>query len=152
MNKANPWVVAVLLASTMSLGLWGCGQQSGAYAAKVREMETRHAKLEEDYRTVSTAHDQGRKKLVQVEARLKEANERIAELNKQVEDLQQVVAERDDLKKQLTTRTGERDAVQTQLLTFSRDLQALAGRVEAAAASNPGPSLTIAIPASRQAE
>ncbi len=134
MYKANPWVVAALLLSTMSLGLWGCGQQNGAFAAKVREMEARHAKL------------------AQAETRLKEALARVQELGKQVEELQVVVLERDELKKQLTARTGERDAAQTQLSQFSRELQALAGRVEAAAASIPGPAVTIAIPASRKSE
>jgi chromosome segregation ATPase len=136
----------------MSLGLWGCGQQSGAFAAKVREMEARHAKLEEDFRAVTTANDQGRKKVTQAEARLKEAQVKIQELTKQVEDLQQLTAERDDLKRQLTIRTGERDNVQTQLVQFSRELQALVGRIETAAASNPGPALTVAIPASRTSE
>jgi len=136
----------------MSLGLWGCGQQSGAFAAKVREMEARHAKLEEDYRTLSTANEQGRKKFTQAEARLKDAVTQIQELSKQVEDLQVVVQERDELKKQLTARTGERDAAHTQLLEFSRELQALAGKVETAAANLPGPGLTVAIPASRKAE
>jgi chromosome segregation ATPase len=136
----------------MSLGLWGCGQQSGTFTAKIREMEARHTKLEEDFRTVSTANEQGRKKLTQVEARLKETLAQTQELTKQLEELQQVVQERDELKKQLLARTGERDAAQTQLLQFGRDLQALAGRVEAAAAANPGPALTVAIPASRKSE
>jgi len=149
MNKANPWFVAVLMVGMMTLGLWGCGQQSGAFAAKVREMEARHAKLEEDYRAISTAHDQGRKKQIQAETRLKETLARVEELSKQVEELQAVVQERDELKKQLATRTGERDAVHGQLIQFSRDLQALAGRVEAAAVTNPGPSLTVATPTSR---
>jgi predicted nucleic acid-binding Zn-ribbon protein len=152
MYKANPWAVAALMLSTMSLGLWGCGQQSSTFAAKVREMEARHAKLEEDYRVVSTAHDQGRKKVAQTETRLKEALSRLEELAKQVEDLQTVVQERDELRKQLVARTGERDAVQSQFLQFSRELQSLAGRVETAAAATPGPGLTIAVPASRKSE
>jgi chromosome segregation ATPase len=152
MNKPNAWVVTALLLSTMSLGLWGCGQQNGAFAAKVRELEARHAKLEDDYRNISTANDQGRKKLAQAELRLKEALGRVDELTKQVEDLQVVVLERDQLKKQLAARTGERDAIQTQFLQFSRELQDLAGRVETAAAASPGAALTLAVPASRKSE
>jgi outer membrane murein-binding lipoprotein Lpp len=152
MHKANPWVVAFLMIGTMSLGLWGCGQQSGAFAAKVREMEARHSKLEEDYKAISAANEQGRKKIAQAEARLKEALVRVQDLGKQVEELQVVVQERDELRKQLLARTGERDAAQTQFAQFSQELQTLAGRVQAAAATNPGPALTVAIPASRKSE
>jgi predicted nucleic acid-binding Zn-ribbon protein len=153
MSKINPWVVAVALISAMSLGMWGCNnQKSGAFSAKVREMEGRYTKLEDDFRLVSSAHDKGRKKLVQLEKDLAQTVVRNEELSRHVEELRQVVQERDDLRKQLQTRTGERDNLQGQLMQFSRDLQSLAGRAEAAASNLPSPSLNVVIPASRKVE
>src|SRR5438067_1221875 len=70
MNKANPWIVAALMAGMMSLGVWGCSsQKSGAFSAKIREMDARCAKLEEDYRAVATANEKARKKLAELQAR-----------------------------------------------------------------------------------
>jgi outer membrane murein-binding lipoprotein Lpp len=153
MNKANPWVMAAVMFSLLCLGVWGCShQKSGAFSAKIREMETRCAKLEEDYRAVAAAHEKSRKKLAQTETKLAEAQARSDELAKQIEELRPVVKERDDLRRQLASRTQERDQAQSQLVQFSRDLQALAGRVEAAALANPGPPLMTAIPASRKSE
>lgn len=153
MTKANPWLVAVLAVCTMSMGLWGCTQQkTGAFNAKVREMEARYAKLEEDYRAVAAAADQGRKKLALAEARLSQAKNQNGDLTKQVEELRPVAAERDDLRKQLTTRTGERDQIVNQMTQFSKELQALAGRLETvASAGGVGPAV-VATPASRKSE
>jgi uncharacterized protein HemX len=151
MSKANLWLVAVVLIS--ATGVWGCGhQKTGAFNAKLREAELRHAKLEEDYRAVAAAAEQGRKRATQAEAQRVAAEGRAAELAKQVDILRPVVAERDDLRKQLTARIGERDAVRGQLAEFTRDLQSLLGRAEAAVNTAPGHSVTLAIPASRQSE
>ena len=49
-------------------GLWGCGQQkSGIVTAKIHELESRYAKLEEDFRTLQVANEQTRKRLSAVE-------------------------------------------------------------------------------------
>src|ERR1051325_2792511 len=104
MTKAGPLFLALLLFATM--GMYGCTQQkNGAFTAKIREMENRYTKLEEDYKAVVASSEATRKRLAQSE-------QQRADLTKQVEELQQAVAERDELRKQLTARTGERDAVQ----------------------------------------
>ena len=126
----------IILLALASLGLWGCSQNKNTNGAKHRELEARHAKLEEDYQALTTANENFRKRLAQVEAQR-------TELAKQVEDLQAVVRERDDLRQQVTTRTGERDALHTQLVQFGRELQNLAGRIEAATNATPR-SLTAA--------
>jgi outer membrane murein-binding lipoprotein Lpp len=120
----------LLVVAVACLGLWGCAQNKAGSdaAAKLRELEARHAKLEEDYQAVAAANETIRKRLAVVEA-----------------DRQVAVRERDELKRQVTVRTGERDAVHAQLVQFGRDLQTLVGRVEAATnggSSAPATSLT----------
>ena len=116
------------------LGLWGCAQErNGASTAKVRDLTARNAKLEEDYRSASNATEGLRKKLANADARR-------AELVQQVEQLQEAVRDREELRKTLTSRTNERDALHSQLVQFSKELQALAGRIEAAANSRVGPA------------
>ena len=141
MQKASTAVLVTMVIS--SLGLWGCSNQKNvATNIKIRELENRHAKLEEDYRVILAANETNRRKLVQMEAQR-------TELAQKVEELQGVVKERDELRSQLTTRTEERDSVQLQLLQFSKDLQSLAGRAQAAAARSLGNTLT-AIPTARK--
>ncbi len=125
----------LILIALGTLGLWGCAQnQAGAdHAAKLRALEARHTKLEEDYQAVAAANENIRKRLAQVEASR-------VELLKKVEELRLVVRERDELKQQVTVRTGERDALHTQMVQFGRDLQALVGRIEAATNTSPRPA------------
>lgn len=142
MPKASTALLVLMLAS--SLSLWGCThQKNGATNTKIRDLEARHAKLEEDYRVVVAANESNRKKIANIEAQR-------AELAQQVEELKTIALERDELKRQLTTRTGERDNAQAALMQFSKDLQALASRAEAAVTAM-GPNLTI-LPASRKSE
>ena len=145
MKKFNPVYIAVFLFCAM--GAWGCSQQkTGAISAKINELETRYTKLEEDYRTLQHTHDQHRKRLTQLEAQHAVLEAERTELNKQLET---VNTERDTLKNQVAQRTQERDTAQTNLTQFSKDLQALVGRVESALNSNsPGANASI-IPASR---
>jgi outer membrane murein-binding lipoprotein Lpp len=145
MSKASPLFLAVIL--FCSAGMYGCTQQKGNAAnTKLREMETRYAKLEEDYRAVQANAEAARKKLAQSEVEK-------AELVKEVEQLRPIVQERDELKKQLVTRTGERDNIQTQLTQFRQDLQSLISRVDGALNTATGTGTRVsALPASRRAE
>jgi septal ring factor EnvC (AmiA/AmiB activator) len=137
MTKASPLFLAVVLVSTA--GLYGCSQdKNGGVNAKLRDMEVRYAKLEEDYHAVVATSEANRKKLAQLEVQK-------AELAKEVEELKVVVTERDELRKQLVTRTGERDAIQSQLVQFRQDLMSLVGRVDSTlntpnAGGNPVPA------------
>ena len=117
----------LVLLALAPLGLWGCAQErNGAANTKIRDLAARNAKLEEDYRVATTTTDALKKKLAQTEAQR-------SDLVKQIEALQEVVRERDELKGQVASRTGERDALQAQLVQFGKELQSLAGRIEAAA-------------------
>ena len=134
-----------------SLGLWGCStQKNGAYNAKIRELEARYAKLEEDYRVVVAGSEQFKKKLNVAETQRSDLEKQRVALSTEVEGLRGAVAERDEMKKQLAARTLERDNFQSQLTTFRSDLQSLLGRVDAAM-NRDGPTLTI-VPVSRKTE
>jgi outer membrane murein-binding lipoprotein Lpp len=126
-----------------SLSLWGCtDQKSGAANNKIRELEIRHAKLEEDYRVILAVNESNRRKIQQLETTR-------TDLTHKIEELQIAVVERDELRNLLATRTDERDNLQGQLVQFSKDLQSLANRAQAAAVRSHGGSV-LALPASRQ--
>lgn len=140
MKTASTAFLAVLVIS--SLGIWGCAQQkNGAQAHKIRELEMRHTKLEEDYRALLASNETTRKKVAQMEMQR-------VDLLQQIEDLKIVAVERDELRAKLNTRTMERDTVQAQLMQFSKDLSSLATRVEVAASTGIGSTLT-ALPAQK---
>src|SRR5262249_49330974 len=128
MSRANR-LLAVLVVS--SLGLWGCAQGPANNAAsqteRIRALETKNAKLEDDFRAALTVRDQLRKKLGQAD--------------QQLEQLQNTVRERDELRQQLTARTGERDNLQNQFEQLRKGIRGLLGQAEAA---QTGPALTAA--------
>ena len=133
-----------------SLGLWGCAQQqTGAITTKIRDLETRYSKLEEDYRVLQTTNEQNRKRLLQSESQRAAVEQQTTDLTKQLEA---TTDQREDFRKQVTQRTTERDTAQASLMQFSKELQALVGRVESAVNGGANtPNLTI-LPASRRIE
>src|SRR5713101_8479054 len=88
------------------VGIWGCAQgTSGSTSAeKIKSLETKVNRLDEDFRAAAAARDQYRKKLT-------DAEQATAQLKIEVEALQLVVKERDELRVQLKTRTTELTAV-----------------------------------------
>jgi predicted nucleic acid-binding Zn-ribbon protein len=152
MTKASPLFMAVVLFGTA--GLYGCtNQKNGTASAKMRDMEIRFTKLEEDYRTVVAASEAHRRKLAQAEAQKVELAKEVEELRPLTQERDDLRKERDELRKQLVARTGERDNVQGQLTQFRQDLQSLVSRVDSAL-NNPGAggAPVAAIPAARKLE
>jgi chromosome segregation ATPase len=150
MTKASPLFLLIVFLGTV--GLYGCtNQKTGTVNAKIREMENRFAKLEEDYRTVVAAAESTKKKLAQVESQKAELAKEVDELRPVVGERDNLLKEREELRKQLVTRTGERDTFQSQLTQFRQDLQSLITRVDSAI-TTPGTSGTpvSATPASRK--
>ncbi len=140
----NASTVFLVVMMFCSLGLWGCtNQKNSAYHARIRELENRYLKLEDDYKAMVQIGDQLRKKLTQLETQR-------TELTQQVEDLKVIARERDELKIQLSSRTSERDTLHGQLNQLRKGLQDMLGRVESALAESDG-SVT-AQPASRKKE
>jgi septal ring factor EnvC (AmiA/AmiB activator) len=117
------------------LGLWGCAQGAAnghASAERIRALETKIAKLEDDFKAVVAVREQLRKQLTATE-------QEKTQLGQQVEQLQAVVKERDELRQQLATRTGERDLVQGQFDQFRKGIKTLLGQAEAASAFSTTP-------------
>jgi len=140
MTRASPLFLLVVFLGTA--GLYGCtNEKTGTVNAKIREMENRFAKLEEDYRTVVASGESAKKKLAQAESQKAELVKEVEELRPVVGERDNLVKERDELRKQLVTRTGERDNFQAQLTQFRQDLQSLISRVDAAI-TTPGASGT----------
>jgi outer membrane murein-binding lipoprotein Lpp len=145
MRKLNPFVIAGLLVCATTM--WGCNQQkSGTIATKIRELETRYAKLEEDYKTLQATNDQTRKKFSAIDAlRVALENDK-QELSKQLETLK---ADREAFRKQAAERTLERDTAQNNLSQFCKELHTLVGKMEATVNPNSNAAAPI-IPASRR--
>jgi chromosome segregation ATPase len=127
-------VLIVLVVAT--LGVWGCAQGPVSHSAqgeKIRSLESKCAKLEEDYRAVAAARDQARKRATTLEA----------DLRKEAADRQAAERERDELRAQVKARTGERDNLQTRCDRLKKGLQTLLGE-DAALAAPEGHPVTAA--------
>lgn len=119
---------ALILFVVTCVGLWGCARGPGSEASgpeRVKALESRIAKLEEDFRLAATARDQLRHELTVLN------RQRLA-----------VQKERDDLQQQLVSRTTERDTVQGQYEAFRKNIRSLLGQAEAAANPRPSSPLT----------
>lgn len=109
------------------LGLWGCargpvGQSS--QAERLRSLETKCSKLEDDYRSVAGARDQARRHVASLET------ER-ARLQKELADKQALLKERDVLRQQVSVRTNERDTLKQRCDRLKKGLQELLGQDDA---------------------
>jgi septal ring factor EnvC (AmiA/AmiB activator) len=125
MNQAGKAAVVFFIAA---MGLWGCAQGPGGgpSAERMRALEAKVSKLEDDFRGAVAARDQLRKKLAVAE-------DEKSQLAKEVEQLAVVTKERDELKQQLTVRTVERDSLQNQFSEFRKGLKNLLGKAESPA-------------------
>jgi uncharacterized coiled-coil DUF342 family protein len=122
----SSWHKALVVLVVASLGLWGCAQgpTNGTVSAeKVRALEAKVAKLEDDFRASLAVREQLRKQLTALE-------EERGQLSQQVEQLQPVVKERDQLRNQLIARTSERDAAQVQFDQLRKGIKNLLGQTE----------------------
>jgi chromosome segregation ATPase len=131
MTRANKALVVMV---TAVLGLWGCAQgpanSASASPERIKALEGKCGKLEDDYRAVASARDQLRKKLAAAEEDRARTQQ---ELNKR----QGVIKERDELRQQLTARTTERDTVQGQFEHFRKGIKTLLGQAEASNTAAP---------------
>lgn len=107
-------------------GLWGCARTPASNANatndRIKALEAKTAKLEEDLKAALALKDQFRRKLT-------EAEDAQNQLQHEIERLNSVVKERDAM---IKTRTGERDLVQTQYESFRKNLKDLIGQAESA--------------------
>lgn len=128
---------ALLFLLIATAGMWGCAKVSPSAARdadKIKSLEARIVKLEDDFRTAAMTRDQLRQKLAAVE---KEK----AMLEKQMPMLTQ---ERDELRQQLSSRTTERDTLQAQYDGFRKEIRTLLGQADASAAGTSSQPVTAA--------
>jgi uncharacterized coiled-coil DUF342 family protein len=138
---------ALALAVVAALGLWGCAEgqgNGGAAAERVRALENKCAKLEDDYRAVASARDGLRKKLTATEEERVRLHQDLAAKEAVVKERQALAKERDELAQQVSTRTGERDAAQAQLEQVRKGLRSLLGQADASATGQPQPAVSAA--------
>lgn len=129
----------LLFMITACLCLWGCARVSSNQTReneRIKFLEAKVNKLEEDFRTAAAARDT--------------YQQQAAGLEEQRANLEKVAAaltkERDEALAQMTARTAERDTMQTQYDSFRKELRALLGHADAAA-SRPNPQPVTAAPA-----
>jgi septal ring factor EnvC (AmiA/AmiB activator) len=135
MSRANK-ALAVMVVAVM--GLWGCAQENkkhGNADPRVKALEQKNAKLEEDFRAVVDTRDNLRRKLT-------DQDEESARLSKELEQLQKVAKERDELRQQVSARATERDALQGQLESLRTGIRGLLGQAEKASAAAPSQAVT----------
>ncbi|HTU17885.1 MAG TPA: hypothetical protein VMG10_07455 [Gemmataceae bacterium] len=138
-------VLSVML--VVLLGLWGCARgpvNHSAQAERIRTLESKCSKLDDDYRSVAGVRDQLRKKVDALEAERKR-------LQKDLADKKAVVKERDGLRQEVLARTSERDNLQLRCDRIKKGLQTLLGQDDAmlpapAAPTTTSTSTTLALP------
>jgi TolA-binding protein len=109
------------------VGLWGCARGPvglSAQAERIRSLETKCARLEDDYRAVAAARDQARKQLAALESEK-------AKLQRDLADKEAIAKERDSLRQQISTRTSERDNLKLRCDRLKKGLQELLGQDDA---------------------
>jgi len=133
MSRAHKTLIIMLVAL---LGLWGCAegnlpQQNTVMMERVKTLEGKISKLEEECKALTAARDQVRKKLA-------ESEEQRIKHNQQAEQQQQqfaaVARERDEFRQQLSARTTEREALQSQFEQFRKGVRSLLIQADSAAA------------------
>ena len=115
---------AVLI--VLVFGVWGCScapSASGGNAAnaeKLKAVETKLARLEDDFRAAASARDQLSKKLIAAE-------EARTAMTAQLQRMTRELRAKDE---QITTRTAERDQVTTQYKAFRDGLRELLAKCD----------------------
>ncbi len=151
MTRAKKVMVVLIVAT---LGIWGCAQgqapsSSAGLTERIKALEAKNAKLEDDFRAAAAVRDQVRKKLAAAEEQeqLLRQEKQAAEQARLAAEQQAkgVVQERDELKQQLTARTTERDTLITQYELFRKSIRELLGQAEAAIPKASEPSVTSAV-------
>ena len=120
MIRGNKGLVVMCVAA---FGLWGCAQgSSGSAAERIKALEAKCSKLEDDYQAAAAARDAAKRKASAFE-----------------HERDQI---RQELDQQLTARTAERDAVNAQFEQFRKNLRALLGQADAAAGVTTPPAVS----------
>jgi flagellar motility protein MotE (MotC chaperone) len=145
MSQVNKSLTVLVVAL---FGIWGCAQGpsgSSKDADKIKALEAKCSRLEEDYRTVAVARDQSRKQAAEAEKERAQVEEQRAALQKEVDQLKLVVKERDRLRQELEVRTGQRDMLQARCDKLRNGLKSLMGEDDAMTGQAPPATSTTAL-------
>lgn len=106
----------LLVVVVVSVGLWGCARKPAARSApeRIRQLESRCTRVEQEYRNVSSARDRLRKELELVKAEN-------ARLQKEVTDNTDAVRERDEMQQKVNAAMTQQDLLKTQLAKANRE-------------------------------
>ena len=119
----------------LGLGLAGCADGPNSRAAlieRVKLLEEKNARIENEMRAMAESRDQARQQLHKAE--------------EHIQKLQLVVKERDDLRLQIKLRVSERDQLNGQYEQFRNHLKELVGQADAAVLRFPdGEPVTVSI-------
>ena len=141
MNRAGKLLVVLLVAA---VGLWGCNQatsnQSAVQADKIKTLEAKVGKLEDDLMSAITSRNQAQNQLAALKDDNAQLQDQTAALQKDVEAGKEVARERDDLKQQVQALSGVRDLLQTRCDKLKTGLQTLLGQDDAITAPNRPPA------------
>jgi hypothetical protein len=133
MTRGSKALIVLIVAA---LGVWGCAKgpanQQSSQAERIKALEAKCGKLEEDYRSAAAARDHARRRLAAAEGE---------------RDL--AAKERDDLHKQFEQRTGERDLLQSRCERLRKGLQTLIGQDDAML--HPAPAVVPAVSTTAEA-
>jgi hypothetical protein len=126
MTRGSKALIVLIVAS---LGVWGCARgpanQQSVQAERIKALEAKCGKLEEDYRSAAAARDQARRRLATAEE------------------------ERDLAAKERDQRTGERDLLQSRCERLRKGLQNLIGQDDAML--HPAPAVVPAVSTTAEA-
>lgn len=114
-------VVVACIAVASVFGAGGCSQGPNARAAlieRIKVLEEKNARTEDDVRSMAASRDQSRQQLAKAE--------------EHIQKLQIVVKERDELRLKLQLRGNERDQLAGQYEQFRSNLRELVGQADAA--------------------
>jgi hypothetical protein len=128
-----------------ALGIWGCAKNPGSggnQADRIRTLEARCGRLEEDYRSAAADRDKARKQAALIEEERAQLEIKQANLQKQADLSAALATERDALQKLLETRTSERDQAQTSLNSLVTTIQQAIGKAQAQT-SPQGPAVPV---------
>jgi chromosome segregation ATPase len=106
MSRTNK-ALSVLVVSF--LGLWGCAQgptNSTGQTERVKKLEDKCARLEEDFRLRSIERDDARKLAAGLEQDKTKLTDERARLQKELDQLKLVVKERDRLRQEVEIKTA----------------------------------------------
>lgn len=128
MTQAHKAITVFFVAAC---GLWGCAEGPAgrtATAERVKVLEAKNSKLEEDARAAVNARDLARKQAAAIEAQRLALQQELDQLNGMIKERNK---EREDLRAELKSKTTEREMLQTQYDQFRRNIRELLGQAEA---------------------